>query len=224
MNLTADQAKLLYKLNQFHPENYARERGLALFSAVITFDDDGLTEKAIERLYRLGLNRAQFYEIILQSYLFLGFPRMLQAAFVLQKVLPNEKQQKYEIEKISEFEAQDWYLKGIKLCRNVYQRHYEPLKDKVIDMAPEIFRWMIHEGYGKVLSRNELDIVSRELSIIAFLMMENRSRQLRSHIQGALNVGTDPKIIRLVIDDIGDAAGEGLDSALDIMKKLGILL
>jgi 4-carboxymuconolactone decarboxylase len=88
-------------------------------------------------------------------------------------------------------------------------------------MAPEVFRWMIIEGYGKVLSRPALDIVSREVSIVAFLMMEDRCKQLRSHIIGALNIGAPMEMILLVVDDIGAAAGSGYKSSKAIISRAG---
>ncbi|MEA1981713.1 MAG: hypothetical protein U9N54_12185, partial [candidate division Zixibacteria bacterium] len=96
-----------------------------------------------------------------------------------------------------------------------------PLKTKVEKIAPEIFRWMVFEGYGKVLSRSELNIKDRELSIIVFLMMENMVKQLHSHILGALNVGVEINLIKQVIEDIGQSAGDGYLAAVDILTKVG---
>ena len=221
MNLTADNTLFLQKLDQFEPGQYVSERTLALFSAAITFDDNEITQKAIQTSLEFSLTRDDLYEIILQSYLFLGFPRMLQAADVLQDILPSNNNT-LTLSEFDEKESLKWYDNGIKLCKQVYRHTYEPLKNKVVSMAPEIFQWMVFEGYGKVLSRNQLPIVTRELSIIAFLMMENRTRQLRSHLHGALNVGAAPEQIQLVVDDIGDAAGIGYETALQLMQNIGI--
>ena len=219
MNITADSSKIANCIDSYSPETYKEERTLALFSAVITFDETELTVRTIKRAVALGLERSKLYEIILQSYLFLGFPRMLQAADTLNQVLPL-KLLSAEFSQINEKEAENWHLEGINLCKSIYQEKYEPLKDKVMDMAPEVFRWMVHEGYGKVLSRKKLSIITRELSIIAFLMMENRERQLHSHIYGARNVGASSELISCVINDIGDAAGAGFVTAKNIMEKL----
>ena len=89
-------------------------------------------------------------------------------------------------------------------------------------MAPEIFRWMIVEGYGKVLSRPEVDIVDRELSIVAFLMVENHKRQLHSHIRGAINAGSSLTLLRTVIEDIGTVTRDGYQSSLRILARLGL--
>ncbi len=48
---------------------------------------------------------------------------------------------------------------------------------------------MVVEGYGKVLGRPGLTLVIRELCIIATLAVTGASKQLYSHLRGALNVG-----------------------------------
>ena len=79
---------------------------------------------------------------------------------------------------------------------------------------------MIIEGYGKVLSRPGLDIGIRELSIVAFLIAENRPKQLRSHMQGAINVGVSMEHLQVVITDLGEAVGDGFRSATAIIEQL----
>lgn len=205
----------------FKPEKYAAARTLALYSAAIALSDDEAMTRVIEIGKRYSLNRDTFYEMVLQSYLFLGFPRMLSAAENLHKSFrlePNES----ALERVSEAESRRWYDNGIALCQKVYGDKYVPLKEKVMAMAPDVFRWMVIEGYGKVLSRPELEITVRELSIIAFLMMENREKQLYAHIMGALNVGASCELLRYVVNDIGEAAGDGYRTSLSIMEQMGL--
>ncbi len=210
---------LVAQLDAFAPEVSAAERALAVYSAAIALADDRVMARAIEIGRRYGLNRTSFYEIVLQSYLFLGFPRMLIAAETLNRILPEDKV--YDgCKPISPGESQQWFDNGMDLYKRVYGRNNQLLMDRVSAMAPEVFRWMIIEGYGKVLSRPAVSVIARELSIIAFLMMENREKQLHSHIRGALNVGASPDLVRLVIEDIGLAAGDGFDSALRIISQL----
>ena len=221
MNLSVDRAALASKINDFKPAEYLPERVLALYSAAITLAEPELLDSIIKIGQMYDLKRHHFYEIILQSYLFLGFPRMLLAAEHLNRLYPNNSSDT-DFNKISSSESDTWFQNGTKLCQQVYKNMYEPLKENVMSIAPDIFRWMIIEGYGKVLSRDRLDIKCRELSIVAFLMMENRPNQLYSHLKGAVNVGVDSNLIKLVVDDIGQAAGDGYKTASDIIKQIGI--
>lgn len=196
-------------------------RSLCLYSAAVTTADEQCMTDAIKLASAHGAFRAMLYEVVLQSYLFLGFPRMLIAAEVLDRILPAECTAPIT-RPITPQESKEWFDRGMELCKQVYDSNYEALRYKVQSIAPEIFRWMIVEGYGKVLSRPGLGPVDRELSISSFLMMEDRAQQLFSHMRGALNVGASTDLLKQVIEDIGDAAGPGLKTAGSILAKLGI--
>jgi len=221
MNADAQTDILKSRISFFSPNQQQVTRSLCLYSAAITTADEPCMAAAIRLASSEGVSREMLYEVVLQSYLFLGFPRMLISAEVLDRVLPSAETEPMT-RPISTKESQDWFDRGVALCRQVYDSNYEALRDKVEGIAPEIFRWMIVEGYGKVLSRPGLDSVNRELSISSFLMMENRAQQLFSHMRGALNVGTSPELLTQVVEDVGEAAAAGYRTARDILTKLGI--
>ncbi len=220
MGSNVDSDGFLDILTAFRPKQDEVTRSLALFSAAIAVGRTDVLNEAVALGRRYSVRRDQLYEVVLQSYLFLGFPRMLIAAEVLGEAFPdyhgNSTLQPYGSD-----ESTAWFDNGIKLCRRVYGDSYKPLKTKVESVAPEVFRWMIVEGYGKVLSRPELAVVDRELSIVANLMIENLPKQLFSHMKGALNVGASRQLLQTVVSDIGSVAGEGYSSALAITDKLG---
>lgn len=196
------------------------KRALAVYSAAVALADEVCQKAAIELVVNVGGKRSDLYEIVLQSYLFLGYPRMLIAADFLNSAIPSEKMSS-DLRPYSTEEGKNWYYRGEKLCREVYADNYELLKNRVESFAPDIFRWMVVEGYGKVLSRPALDPMTRELAIVASLIMDNRYKQLYSHIKGALNVGVPTSEIRQVVEDIGPAAGKGYTSACKIIAQLG---
>jgi 4-carboxymuconolactone decarboxylase len=219
MNQSADRAVLLQQIRQFDPVNDIIPRVISLFSASCTFADTEILEESLNLGKKHNISRENFYEAVLQSYLFIGFPRMLSAAFVLDKIFPNENTGSENHESIVDILG-IWNKRGEELYKKVYKDKSDILKNRVISIAPEIYEWMILEGYGKVLSRNILDIKTRELSIIAILMMENRVIQLESHIRGAINVDTSMSLIETVIKDIGEASGDGYENALGILSGL----
>ena len=75
------------------------------------------------------------------------------------------------------------------MCRVVYGGQYERLRENVRALHPAMERWMVVEGYGKVLGRPGLDLRVRELCIIVILAVQGVPRQLYSHIRGAVNAG-----------------------------------
>lgn len=206
-------------IGSFKADGRACERSLALAAASVTVGEEALVSLGFDLAARHDNDPSRIYELVLQSYLFLGFPRMLAAAYVFAEQFPGFKRDA-GTGPISNVEAKAWYESGISLCRQIYGDSFDRLQSRVTDIAPEVFRWMIVEGYGKVLSREALPIVDRELCIIAFLMMENRPKQLHSHIHGAINVGAGKSVIRAVVTDIGDAAGAGYRSAEELLSKL----
>jgi len=56
-------------------------------------------------------------------------------------------------------------------------------------------QWMVTEGYGKILGRKGLDLDVRELCVVAILAVSRQSKQLFSHLRGALNVGASEERI-----------------------------
>lgn len=194
-------------------------RVLALFSASIALANERTIEQFIIFARQSNLERVHFYEVILQSYLFLGFPRMLGAGEMLGLIWPAEATGN---DYVPDLDAQFWRDRGEILYSQVYGDNAERLKDRVTAFAPEIFDWMIVEGYGKVLSRPGLDIVARELSIVAFLMIDDRPKQLMSHLRGAHRVGATLSQINQVIDDLRGVAGPNCLNAREMVIRLGI--
>jgi 4-carboxymuconolactone decarboxylase len=122
-------------------------------------------------------------EALLQSYLFVGYPRVLQAmqawrAIVPQAARPGE---------VPDYDA--WVGRGAAVFEQVYGPQHEKLLQNVSALHPDLERWMVVEGYGKVLGRAGLDLATRELCIIALLATQDAEPQLYSHLRGALHVG-----------------------------------
>jgi 4-carboxymuconolactone decarboxylase len=207
------------RLGSISPDPEGRSRGLAIYAGAIALADEPALNRAVAALRGLPTARPQLYEVVLQSYLFLGFPRMLIAAENLTQTWPVD-QPTAGVSSGVDFER--WKELGLALYTSVYGNNAERLKDRVTSFAPEIYEWMIVEGYGKVLSRPGLDLGSRELAIIAFLTVDNRPKQLMSHIRGALRVGVAVRRIRETIADLEPVAERGASEARRILEQLGV--
>lgn len=182
-------------------------RLISILSAAITIGTADFTEMIMRYVKETGIDRTAVYETVLQSYLFLGFPRMIEAALVFNEIY-GDSENGTEVEKISGDEAEKWYQDGIKLCRKVYGKNYDRLEKRFLAVSPEVFRWMVLEGYGKVLSRPGLSQIERELAEVAALIVDKRERQLLSHVLGSLNVGAPMNLIKTVNRDIRPIAGD----------------
>ena len=141
-------------------------------------------------------------EIILQSYLFAGFPRALNAARTWRSVSGRAAPTDDEHATVDELEQ--WRERGEETCRIVYGDMYERLRENIRQLHPALDEWMIIDGYGKVLSRPSIDLRTRELCVVAACATSGQQRQLHSHLHGALNAGSNAGEIGAVLDALND--------------------
>lgn len=144
-------------------------------------------------------------EVILQSYLFSGFPRALNAAREWRRISGREPPGADEGENFDN--APRWRSEGEATCATVYGRFYERLRHNIRELHPALDAWMIVEGYGKVLSRPALDLCRRELCIVGACALARQDRQLHSHLYGALHAGASPAQVTASIEVIADLLG-----------------
>jgi alkylhydroperoxidase/carboxymuconolactone decarboxylase family protein YurZ len=219
MNKDYSQPDFLHHVRRFDPSGDYPSRILSLYSATIALADDELQQEVIDLGRRREIDRAAYYEMVLQSYLFLGFPRMLTAAENLDCHWPGDAPAPV-LSPVDATETAAWFERGLRLCRQVYGHNYERLKSRVEAMAPDVFRWMIFEGYGKVLSRGVVDPTVRELAIVACLIADNRPKQLLSHMMGTLNIGGTVAQLQILIQDLGAYIGPGYKTAQDCLARV----
>jgi 4-carboxymuconolactone decarboxylase len=150
-------------------------------------------------------------ELLLQSYLFAGFPRALNAMREWRRYEPEV------VTPVEEIDAHVVRANGVATCSAVYGSMYERLRHNIRTLHPLLDEWMITEGYGKVLSRPALDLGRRELCVVAACAASDQDRQLHSHLHGALNVG----VPRVVIDDALNALTDILGP--DRSREVGLL-
>lgn len=141
-------------------------------------------------------------ELILQSYLFAGFPRTLNAMREWRRASGRKAPTDDPGSQIER--APEWAADGEVTCARVYGPFYDRLRPNIAALHPALDAWMIVDGYGKVLSRPGLDIVRRELCVIAVCAVGRQDRQLHSHLHGALHVGAAPQLVEDALDALSD--------------------
>jgi 4-carboxymuconolactone decarboxylase len=140
-------------------------------------------------------------EVLLQSHLFVGFPDALNALGLWREVGGRPASPS-----LGE-DARGWEARGEAVCATVYGSNYEKLRANVRSLHPDVDGWMVTGGYGRVIGRPGLDLVTRELCIAALLAVWNVPRQLHSHLRGSLNAGATPD----EVDEAVEAACGYLD-------------
>jgi 4-carboxymuconolactone decarboxylase len=138
-------------------------------------------------------------ELLLQTYLFAGFPRALNALREWRRLVPLAAEVTAPPSDVG-----GWQENGVETCKRVYGSMYEKLRANVAALHPAIDAWMIMEGYGKVLSRPGLDLGRRELCIVAACVASGQDRQLHSHLHGAVNVGVGQRVVEQTLTALED--------------------
>lgn len=176
-------------------------RAIVRISAAIAGGSEAVIRRELEAGHQVAAG-AVIDEVVLQSYLFAGFPRALNAARAWRAIHASSPAG------VTEPSAGDtldrWRARGEETCRTVYGESYEKLRENVRALHPDLDEWMIVEGYGKILGRPGLHLSRRELAVVAACAAAGQQRQLHSHLHGALNAGASRDELSATLDAISD--------------------
>ncbi len=120
----------------------------------------------------------------------------------------------------------DRYEKGLEMLQKMNKDSYNSLKENLEDIAPDLARFVAEFPYADIYTRQGLDLKSREIATVAALTaMGTAPLQLKSHINGALNVGcTQEEIIEVIIQMAVyagfPAAINGIMAAKEVFENL----
>jgi 4-carboxymuconolactone decarboxylase len=199
-------------------------RVLIVLAAQIAGGDEPAVRDAFAKAIAAKVPGPWVEELVLQSYLFSGFPRALNAAREWRRQSPRTAASAEAqldapaAEHVDDTDqVSEWRLRGEATCAAVYDGMYEKLRLNVRDLHPLLDEWMIVEGYGKVLGRPALDLPRRELCIVAACGATGQDRQLHSHLHGALNVGVPPDDLREALDVLAPLLGDSRASSARLL-------
>jgi 4-carboxymuconolactone decarboxylase len=178
-------------------------RALVALAVDIAVGDESRVRDGVARAAASAADPLWVEEVILQSYLFVGFPRALNAMRAWRKVSGRSAP---AVDRDAESRgAPEWRARGERSCATVYGPLYDRLRGNIRSLHPALDDWMIEEGYGRVLGRPALDLRRRELCVMAVCAATEQQRQLHSHLLGALHAGASPT-------DVEEALAIGVDS------------
>ena len=191
---------------------------LIRISAAIAGSDEGTARRVMENAVAIAEN-SKVEEVILQSYLFAGFPRALNAARIWRSV--SGAAAPADDPEARHANASQWEKRGEQTCETVYGESYEMLRRNIRELHPALDAWMITDGYGKVLSRPGLDLKTRELCIVAACAAGAQQRQLHSHLHGALNAGASVREVETALASLDDlVSSENLDKYKSLLAHV----
>jgi 4-carboxymuconolactone decarboxylase len=173
-------------------------RRLVRLAAIVAAGDEPAIRDAVGAA-ATQVRAAWVEEVLLQTYLFAGFPRALNAMREWRRLHPA-----VATEPLAREPSRS---DGETTCATVYGPMYERLRNNIRHLHPLLDDWMIAEGYGKVLSRPGLDLARRELCIVAACAATMQDRQLHSHLHGARNAGAAIGVVDAALDSLADVVG-----------------
>lgn len=186
-------------------------RRLVRLAAVVT--SGGETQVRAELTDAHGCVSPQWVEeLLLQTYLFAGFPRALNAMREWRRLEPHALDSAEPDDDIA-----GWRREGEATCAVVYGASYDRLRRNIRQLHPRLDDWMIAEGYGKVLSRPGLDLARRELCIVAACAAAGQDRQLHSHLHGALNAGASVAMLDAALESLREYLGDERARSVELL-------
>jgi len=168
-------------------------RALVRLSAALAAGDEDDVRRALQSATPITPHE-WIEELLLQTYLFAGFPRALNGMREWRRIAPAPA----AVTLVPS--VGDPVAEGQRTCAHVYGSMYDRLRQNIAALHPLLDDWMIAEGYGKVLGRPALDLARRELCIVAACAASGQDRQLQSHLHGARNVGVADSAIGATLE------------------------
>lgn len=153
-------------------------------------------------------------EAVVQTHVFAGFPRTVEAYGCLDQAgglgaLDAD-------ERLSEPEQPQ---RGRALFERIYGEHAPRVRAFLERGHPDFAAWIEGHAYGRVLTRPGLSPAKRELLAVVALAVLGQERQLASHARGAVRCGAEASDVLDALDVVGDLiAPERLERARAVLE------
>lgn len=190
-------------------------RALVELSAALGGGEPGARDEALTvaagRVEEGELAAGAVEEALLQSHLFVGYPAALTALARWRETdagRPGAGRDGSGAEDLDRPGPTERRERGERLCRRIYgDDAYRKLRRGVRRLHPAMDRWMVEEGYGRVLARPGLGVTERELCVVGLLAAADWPPQLHSHLRGALRAGARPERVEAALEAGARLAG-----------------
>jgi 4-carboxymuconolactone decarboxylase len=191
-----NSAERIIALAEEHPSQHSLIY-LAALSILWLKPQDRDARQLLAAYREQNLSLDALRETALQLFLLAGFQASLEAAFQIREeygagLPPLETE-------LAPPDPRALLDRGYRLQAEVYGENTAKLRANLSGISPELEAWTVLVGYGLVLSRPGLPPHWRELLEVAVLAVQGFTRQLHSHLRGALNLGGNSAEIETVL-------------------------
>ena len=143
----------------------------------------------------VGLTPVEIKEAIYQCAPYIGFPKTLDALQQANEVL-NERSISLPLESQKQVEENERFEKGFNIQVAIFGDMIRQRQQNTPENQKHIQEYLSAFCFGEIYSRSGLDIKTRELLTLCIISaLGGCENQLRSHVQGNLNVGNDKELM-----------------------------
>jgi alkylhydroperoxidase/carboxymuconolactone decarboxylase family protein YurZ len=201
----------------------ARQQGIVEISA---FTANGHLEKlrsALSEGLDAGLTVNEIKEILVQLYVYAGFPRSLNGLNTFMAVLDERRSKGIRDETGKEASPLPTDRNSLQFgMENQTKLAGQAVKGAIYDFAPAIDQFLKAHLFGDIFQRDNLDWQSRELAtIVALASIEGLNPQLQAHYRLGMNTGLTPDQLRACVAVLDAKAGKKVgDNAKAVLDKV----
>jgi 4-carboxymuconolactone decarboxylase len=201
----------------------AREKAMIPISAFTASGKFAELKTALSDGLDAGLTVNEIKEILVQLYVYAGFPRSLNGINAFMDVMADRKQRGIKDNPGKEASPLPAGKTSLELgTENQTTLIGQPAVGKYIEFAPVIDQFLKAHLFGDIFGRDVLDFKTREIvTISALANMEGLNPQLQSHFKAALNIGLTESKLKGLISIIESKVGkQQADNACDLLASV----
>ncbi|MHC1698921.1 MAG: carboxymuconolactone decarboxylase family protein [Geobacteraceae bacterium] len=187
----------------------SKQQGIIPIAAFTASGDLERLKTALREGLDAGLTINEIKEVLVQMYAYAGFPRSLNGLDTFIAVLDERK--KRGIKDVIGRDAsplpadKSRRALGTEIQTGIVGR---PVSGPTYDFAPVIDRFLKEHLFADIFGRDILDFQERELATVSALASLPAENQLRSHLNGSLNVGLTEAQIRQFVSVLANKVGK----------------
>ncbi len=173
-----------------------KQKELIKIVSLITQQSKELLLYEIENALSLGLTPIEIKEAVYQCAPYSGFPRTIDAINIVNKVFEKNNIH-LPLEKQSTVTKQTIFEKGLTAQTTIFGQAMREIANG--ENTPNPAYYLITNCFGDYYTRNGLDLKTREMLTLCILINLGTESQIKSHINGNVNMGNNKAFIQEMI-------------------------
>ena len=172
-----------------------KQKELIKIVSLITQQSKELLLYEIENALSSGLTPIEIKEAVYQCAPYSGFPRTIDAINIVNRVSLNNIV--LPLEKQSTVTKQTIFEKGLTAQTTIFGQAMREIANG--ENTPNPAYYLITNCFGDYYTRNGLDLKTREMLTLCILINLGTESQIKSHINGNVNMGNNKAFIQEMI-------------------------